>query len=117
MIRQPDTEGDLEAMRTARARSRRGQSAVDDVRAAYDEAPYESYAHPQSAPGQLAAIAWAFGLDPPDVARSRVLETRLCGYGQPDPVRGDASTGVHGRCRPVTRTHRPGSPTGSRPRT
>ncbi|MDT5246696.1 MAG: hypothetical protein QOD36_4072 [Mycobacterium sp.] len=58
----------------ARGRSRSGQSAIDDVRAAYDEAPYEAYAHPQSAPGQLAAIAWAFGLDPPDVARSRVLE-------------------------------------------
>ncbi len=58
----------------ARARSRNGQRAIDGVRAAYDEAPYESYAHPQSAPGQLAAIAWAFGLDPPDVPRSRVLE-------------------------------------------
>jgi methyltransferase-like protein/2-polyprenyl-3-methyl-5-hydroxy-6-metoxy-1,4-benzoquinol methylase len=81
MIRQPDTEGDLEAMRTARARSRRGQSAVDDVRAAYDEAPYESYAHPQSAPGQLAAVAWAFGLDPPDVARARVLEIGCAAAG------------------------------------
>ena len=30
----------------ARARSRGGQSAVDDLRVAYDEAPYESYAHP-----------------------------------------------------------------------
>ena len=81
MIRQPDTEGDLEAMRTARARSRRGQSAVDDVRAAYDEAPYESYAHPQSAPGQLAAVAWALGLDPPDVARARVLEIGCAAAG------------------------------------
>ena len=65
----------------ARARSRNGQSAIDDVRAAYDEAPYESYAHPQSAPGQLAAIAWAFGLDPPDVARSRVLEIGCAAAG------------------------------------
>jgi hypothetical protein len=54
---QPDTVDDLEAMRMARARSRGGQSAVDDLRVAYDEAPYESYAHPQSAPGQLAAVA------------------------------------------------------------
>jgi SAM-dependent methyltransferase len=65
----------------ARARSRNGQSAIDDVRVAYDEAPYESYAHPQSAPGQLAAIAWAFGLDPPDVPRSRVLEIGCAAAG------------------------------------
>jgi methyltransferase-like protein/protein-L-isoaspartate O-methyltransferase len=65
----------------ARAQSRRGQSAIDDVRAAYDEAPYESYAHPQSAPGQLAAIAWAFGLDPPDVARARVFEIGCAAAG------------------------------------
>ena len=65
----------------ARARSRNGQSAIDDVRDAYDEAPYESYAHPQSAPGQLAAIAWAFGLDPPDVPRSRVLEIGCAAAG------------------------------------
>ncbi|MDT5331414.1 MAG: hypothetical protein QOF31_2711 [Mycobacterium sp.] len=56
------------------------------MRAAHDEAPYESYAHPQSAPGQLAAIAWAFGLDPPDVARSRVLENWLCGCRKPYPI-------------------------------
>ena len=62
-------------------RSHGGQSAVDDLRAAYDEAPYESYAHPQSAPGQLAAIAWAFGLDPPNVARSRVLEIGCAAAG------------------------------------
>jgi SAM-dependent methyltransferase len=65
----------------ARGRSRSGQSAIDDVRAAYDEAPYESDAHPQSAPGQLAAIAWAFGLDPPDVARSKVLEIGCAAAG------------------------------------
>jgi methyltransferase-like protein/2-polyprenyl-3-methyl-5-hydroxy-6-metoxy-1,4-benzoquinol methylase len=77
----PDTEDDLEAMRMARARSRGGQSAVDDLRAAYDEAPYESYAQPQSAPGQLAAIAWAFGLDPPDVNGARVLEIGCAAAG------------------------------------
>jgi methyltransferase-like protein/SAM-dependent methyltransferase len=65
----------------ARARSRGGQSAVDDVRAAYDEAPYESYPHPQSAPGQLAAIAWMFGLDPPDVNGARVLEIGCAAAG------------------------------------
>ena len=65
----------------ARARSRGGQSAVDALRVAYDEAPYESYAHPQSAPGQLAAVAWAFGLDPPGVARARVLEIGCAAAG------------------------------------
>jgi hypothetical protein len=55
----------------AGARSRNGHSSIDDVRAAYDEAPYESYAHPQSAPGQLAAVAWAFGLDSPGLPQSR----------------------------------------------
>lgn len=65
----------------ARARSRGGQSAVDDLRVAYDEAPHESYAHPQSAPGQLAAVAWAFGLDPPDVTRARVLEIGCAAAG------------------------------------
>ncbi len=65
----------------ARARPRGGRRGVDDVRAAYDEAPYESYAHPQSAPGQLAAIAWTFGLDPPDVNDARVLEIGCAAAG------------------------------------
>ena len=65
----------------ASAQSRDWRSSVDDVRAAYDEAPYESYAHPQSAPGQLAAIACAFGLDPPEVAGARVLEIRCAAAG------------------------------------
>lgn len=50
------------------------QFAVEKLRAAYDQAPYESYAHPLSAPGHLAATAWLFGLDAPDVATARVLE-------------------------------------------
>jgi predicted O-methyltransferase YrrM len=48
--------------------------SVDEVRAAYDAVPYESHAFPQSAPGQLAAIAHLFGLDAPDVSTARVLE-------------------------------------------
>ncbi len=48
--------------------------AVEKLRAAYDQAPYESYAHPSSAPGHVAAAAWLFGLDAPDVATARVLE-------------------------------------------
>ena len=72
----------------ATGRSRSGQSALDDLRAAYDEAPYESYAHPQSAPGQLAAVAWAFGLDLPD-GELTGPRNRLCGCRKPDSVRGD----------------------------
>ncbi len=48
--------------------------AVDQVRAEYDEVPYESHAFPQTAPGHLAAIAHLFGLDAPDVRTARVLE-------------------------------------------
>jgi hypothetical protein len=35
--------------------------AVDRLGADYDAAPYDSHAFPQSAPGQLAAIAYLFG--------------------------------------------------------
>jgi SAM-dependent methyltransferase len=45
--------------------------AVEQVRAA---APYDSRAFPQSAPGQLAAISYLFGLDAPEVTTARVLE-------------------------------------------
>ncbi|WP_102141292.1 methyltransferase regulatory domain-containing protein [Mycobacterium hubeiense] len=49
-------------------------NAVDQVRAEYDEVPYDSHAFPLSAPGHLAAIAYLFGLDVPDVSSARVLE-------------------------------------------
>ncbi|MDT5135522.1 MAG: hypothetical protein QOE41_4833 [Mycobacterium sp.] len=48
--------------------------AVDQMRADYDAAPYDSLAFPQSAPGQLAAIAYLFGLATPEVSTARVLE-------------------------------------------
>jgi methyltransferase-like protein/SAM-dependent methyltransferase len=48
--------------------------AVYQLRADYDAAPYDSHAYPQSAPGQLAAIAYLFGLDSPNVSNARVLE-------------------------------------------
>jgi hypothetical protein len=51
--------------------------AVDRLRVDYDTAPYESHAFPQSAPGHLAAIAYLFGLAPPEVATARVLEIGL----------------------------------------
>lgn len=48
--------------------------AVDRLAADYDAAPYDSHAFPQSAPGQLAAIAYLFGLDTAEVSTARVLE-------------------------------------------
>lgn len=47
---------------------------VDRLRADYDSTPYTSNSFPQSAPGQLAAIAHLFGLDTPAVTTARVLE-------------------------------------------
>ncbi len=55
--------------------------AVDRLRADYDATPYISNSFPQSAPGQLAAIAHLFGLDVPDVSSSRVLEIGCAGGG------------------------------------
>jgi methyltransferase-like protein/2-polyprenyl-3-methyl-5-hydroxy-6-metoxy-1,4-benzoquinol methylase len=57
------------------------EAALDRLRASYDEAPYESYAHARSAPGQLAAIAWLFGLDTPEVDTARVLEVGCAAAG------------------------------------
>jgi methyltransferase-like protein/SAM-dependent methyltransferase len=48
--------------------------AGEGLRADYDAVPYESHAFPQSAPGQLAAIAHVFGLDTPALSTARVLE-------------------------------------------
>lgn len=54
--------------------SRAPREAVDQVRADYDAAPYDSHAYPQSAPGHLAAMAYLFGLDALEVSGARVLE-------------------------------------------
>ncbi|MBJ7382967.1 MAG: methyltransferase regulatory domain-containing protein [Mycolicibacterium sp.] len=56
------------------AHTRYEDDVVDGLRADYDATPYTSDAFPQSAPGQLAAIAHVFGLDAPDVPTARVLE-------------------------------------------
>ena len=48
--------------------------AIDQLRADYDMTPYTSNSFPQSAPGQLAAIAHLFGLETPEVSSARVLE-------------------------------------------
>lgn len=49
-------------------------SALEKLRAGYDESPYPLNSYPQSAPGHLAAVAHLFGLDAPPVACARVLE-------------------------------------------
>lgn len=49
-------------------------SALEELRASYDESPYPLNSYPQSAPGHLAAVAHLFGLDVPPVAQARVLE-------------------------------------------
>jgi cyclopropane fatty-acyl-phospholipid synthase-like methyltransferase len=54
--------------------------AVNRLRADYDMTPYTSNSYPQSAPGQLAAIGYLFGLETPEVATARVLEIG-CGAG------------------------------------
>jgi SAM-dependent methyltransferase len=47
---------------------------IEQLRADYDATPYTSNSFPQSAPGQLAAVAHLFGLEPPKVSSARVLE-------------------------------------------
>jgi methyltransferase-like protein/SAM-dependent methyltransferase len=55
--------------------------AVEKLRADYDATPYTSNSFPQSAPGQLAALAHLFGLETPNVSTSRVLEIGCAGGG------------------------------------
>lgn len=43
-------------------------------RTRYDAIPYPSHPFPQSRPERLAAVAWLFGLEAPQVERCRVLE-------------------------------------------
>lgn len=47
---------------------------VSLIKSAYDELPYTSHPFPQTAPENLAAVAYLFGLEAPDVAKARVLE-------------------------------------------
>jgi methyltransferase-like protein/2-polyprenyl-3-methyl-5-hydroxy-6-metoxy-1,4-benzoquinol methylase len=54
--------------------------AVNRLGADYDMTPYTSNSYPQSAPGQLAAVAYLFGLETREVATARVLEIG-CGAG------------------------------------
>ncbi len=62
-----------------------GDDAVNRLRADYDVTPYTSNSFPQSAPGRLAAIAYLFGLEPPEVATARVLEIGCAAGGNVIP--------------------------------
>jgi methyltransferase-like protein/SAM-dependent methyltransferase len=70
--------------------------AVDQLRADYDTTPYTSNSFPQSAPGQLAAIAHLFGLDTPEVSSARVLEIGCAAGGNVIPF-----AAAHPRARVV----------------
>ena len=59
--------------------------AVNRLRADYDAAPYTSNSFPQSAPGHLAAIAYLFGLETPEVRTARVLEIGCAAGGNMIP--------------------------------
>ncbi len=69
---------------------------MDALRSDYDTTPYTSNSFPQSAPGQLAAIAHLFGLSAPEVGRSRVLEIGCAAGGNliPFAARHPAATAV-----------------------
>jgi methyltransferase-like protein/2-polyprenyl-3-methyl-5-hydroxy-6-metoxy-1,4-benzoquinol methylase len=75
------------------ARSDEGD-VIDRLRATYDATPYTSNSFPQSAPGHLAAIAYFFGLEPPDVSTARVLEIGCAAGGNLLPF---AATHPHAR--------------------
>jgi methyltransferase-like protein/SAM-dependent methyltransferase len=59
--------------------------AVDRLRADYDTTPYSSISYPQSAPGHLAAVAYLFGLETPEVSSARVLEIGCAAGGNVIP--------------------------------
>jgi methyltransferase-like protein/2-polyprenyl-3-methyl-5-hydroxy-6-metoxy-1,4-benzoquinol methylase len=68
--------------------------AVDALRADYDATPYTSDAFPQSAPGQLAAVAHLFGVETPEVSSARVLEIGCAAGGNVIPFAA-AHRGAH----------------------
>src|SRR5690606_26618326 len=57
-----------------------------DVRAYYDDIPYASFAYPQCAPEQLAAVASLHGLSAPAPESARVLELGCSAGGNLLPV-------------------------------
>lgn len=52
----------------------------------YDESPYESYPFPRTSPSYLRAIGILFGMAPPEVGTSRILELGCAGGGNILPL-------------------------------
>jgi len=61
------------------------EDAIDRLRADFDATPYNSISYPQSPPGQLAAVAYLFGLETPEVSSARVLEIGCAAGGNVIP--------------------------------
>ena len=56
------------------------------TRTSYDEVPYESFPFPQTHPDRMATLGRLFGLQPHDLANSRVLELGCAGGGNLIPM-------------------------------
>jgi methyltransferase-like protein/predicted O-methyltransferase YrrM len=52
----------------------------------YDDVPYESFPFPQTHPDRMATLGKLFGLDPPELARGRVLELGCAAGGNLIPM-------------------------------
>lgn len=61
-------------------------STNDAIRAYYNQFPYSSHAYPHCAPEQLAAVAYAFGHDAPEVGTARILELGAAAGGNLIPA-------------------------------
>ncbi len=59
---------------------------MPDTHNSYDEVPYASVSLVETHPDRAATVATLFGLTPPDVARSRVLELGCAGGGNLVPM-------------------------------
>jgi methyltransferase-like protein/cyclopropane fatty-acyl-phospholipid synthase-like methyltransferase len=59
---------------------------TSDIARHYDEVPYASKPFPQSQPQRLGALARLFGLNPPDISQSRVLELGCAAGGNLIPL-------------------------------
>jgi methyltransferase-like protein len=61
-------------------------TAMHAIATSYDNVPYDSRPFPQSHPARSAALARLFGLNPPDVSTSRVLELGCAAGGNLIPL-------------------------------
>jgi len=59
---------------------------MPDTARSYDDSPYQSLAYPQSHPDRLATVATLFGLTPPRLTESRVIEIGCAAGGNLLPM-------------------------------